>query len=377
MLPTSNTHRRLSIAKEMYLSGVNHSRKNFISDFIHAILNYDFCVEMIVKTILQDSNVSIYHGGGTRRRPKNFHELTTGLISTFSALKNVSDISDLHDLRNSVQHRGLVPSGHSVQRFTTIVRMFFDEICTVCYSNNINFDEISLAIFIPSVVEKLILEKLEGALREGSYDDALSYAKEGISYHKLLLRENMGVPYRFRTATFLRSDMFRELTDVVREMDETLNWLVDRVILEEYYNDVKEVFGDMRRLRGKYIRETTTKDRGENSRTILYNFILGTQRYIQNDDISRPYIFDICIKEKTNDSCTIKIGYACRDNIINAKVEIRYPYPNVLQQINLPLENGLHEVTINNLETGIQYYAIVNIRTSNVENSDQITFNIS
>lgn len=369
MLPTSNTHRRLSIAKEMYLSGVNHSSKNFMSDCIHSILEYDFSIEMITKTILQDLNISLYQGGGSNRRPKNFHVVTSDLLSNFTTLRYVSDILDLHDLRNSVQHRGRVPSVYEVQRFTSVVRMFFDEICTVCYSNNINFDDISLSIFIPSVVEREIFEHLERSLHEGRYDDALAYAREVLSYHKLLLRQNMRVPYRWRS--YSRTG-FDDLDSHIREVDASLNWLIDHALLSEYYLDVQNVLGE--RWRGRFRRESTTQNDAENSRTISYDFILGTQRYIQIADIREPFTFDICAKDIRNDGCSFEIGFAFHDSIQSAVLEIRTQSHNVIHQHNLPNSNGLHEFSVTGLTGSTEYLVIVEIESANNKTSAMSTF---
>lgn len=358
MMPTSNTHRRLSIAKEMYLSGVYHSRKNFMTDSIHSILEYDFSIEMIIKTILQDSGVSLYNGSGSRRRPKNFHNLTTDLLSNFVSLRYVSDIRDLHDLRNSVQHRGIVPSTYDVQRFTTIVRMFFDEICTVCYSNHINFGGVSLSIFIPSVVERVILENLERALQERRYDDALVYARKSLSYHKLLLARNMREPYRWSSYT---NSGFNNLDSHISEIDAHIIWLTDHALLSEYYLDVQNVFGE--RWTGGFGRETTTQDEAENARTISYNFILGTQRYIQVADTRAPFIFDIFAKDIRNDGCDFEIGYAAHDSIQSAVLEIRIT-GNVIQQHNLPNSNGLHEFSVIGLNGSTRYFIALTIKSA-------------
>lgn len=365
MLPTTNTLRRLSIAKEMYIHGLNHARKSYISDLIHAILDFDYCVEMIIKTILQDSGISLYHGRGSRRRPKNFPELTNDLMGVFSTLRH-TDMRDLHDLRNNVQHRAIVPSDHEVQRFGIAVKMFFDDICLICYDDHIDYDGISLSIFVPSVIEKIILDKLEEYLHNGEYGDAYSYAREVANYHKLLLRKNMNAPRRWTSLHEMDLDDFDAfLNGWIKETDATLNWLVDRISLQEYYNDINKLIGNY--WPDKYSRKTKTSNEAEEVRTLVYNFIIGTQRFIEEGDLNKPHIFDINILEKTDVICKIQIGYGSVENLVQAKLDISPAISDQDIKIDLPLDNGVHEIEISNLEEDDIYLFSVSLRNSSAE----------
>jgi hypothetical protein len=97
---------------EHYLDPTPRSRK-------FAILHMDHAVELFLKERVVGFGKSIYKSDGT----------TLNLHETFSALKSISiperpRLEELHDLRNAIQHKGILPDSGTTQFFLNIGYQF-------------------------------------------------------------------------------------------------------------------------------------------------------------------------------------------------------------------------------------------------------------
>lgn len=120
MQPSEISKLRLTIAKELYSHGSIHSLKRSPSDAILSILNFDYCVETLVKTVLLDTNIPLTR----RRRHKSFDELMEDLRDIYPDLGYTSEVLTLHKLRNDVQHHAVIPSQQEVGRHIITTRSF-------------------------------------------------------------------------------------------------------------------------------------------------------------------------------------------------------------------------------------------------------------
>ena len=212
--------RRLTIAKEMYLHGHAHASKKSPSDAILSILNFDYCIETILKTVLLDAKGSF---------PKYFEELIKELTGQYANIGYTSEALSLHKLRNDVQHHGQIPSQHEVERHAITVRSFFDEVCLKAYDGRITFADISLALFVSSEIERIILGEMEKAHNEGRFSDSVLYAKKAVAYHVELLRQAMNVPHAWHSFS-LRLDLGRAglgpVGEFAEDTDRKIDWIV-------------------------------------------------------------------------------------------------------------------------------------------------------
>jgi hypothetical protein len=103
--------RRFTIAKELYLHGYSHSMRRSVSDSVVSILNFDFCAETIIKTVLLDCGVRIERQKGGY---KTYDELISDLRLKFPNLGYIDEVVSLHKLRNDVQHQSNIPSEQEV-----------------------------------------------------------------------------------------------------------------------------------------------------------------------------------------------------------------------------------------------------------------------
>jgi len=353
---------RLTVAKEMYSHGYAHSTKKSPSDSILAILNFDYCVETIIKAVLLDTNIALRK----RSRPKSFNELIEDLKNTCTNLGYMSEVLSLHKLRNDVQHHSLIPSKQEVARHVITVRSFFDEICSKVYDGAITFADISFALFIGSEAEKLMLAEMEKALQNERYSDSVYFAKQTVSYHVELLHDNMKVPHAWHSS-FLRhhigdSGVFRELGEFIEDTDKKLDWIVDRLCLREYHDEIYEFLGRSRYFPIK--REVADKDVAERGRNITYDFITSTQDLIHKLDLEHPYIFDLTILDKSETECSIQIGIADASKIVEASLELQ---ENGVAKYtrNISTNMGLQTFKLQDLKKGKTYHLIARVKNEN------------
>jgi hypothetical protein len=116
---------------EHYLDGSEKGRK-------FALLHIDQAIELLLKEKVVQIGKSIYKSDGT----------TLSLHETFSSLKDTKlperpRLEELHDLRNTIQHKGLTPDASSTQFYVEVsyefVKRFLnDELavdCNTCLSS--------------------------------------------------------------------------------------------------------------------------------------------------------------------------------------------------------------------------------------------------
>jgi hypothetical protein len=383
--------RRLSIAKELYLHGYFHSMRRSVSDVMLSIINFDFCAETVVKTVLLDYGVSIERQKGGF---KTFDELISDLRHAFPSLKYIDEVYSLHKLRNDVQHHSNIPSEQEVSRHKTTIRLFFDEVCQKAYDNTILYDDISLALFVESENEKIILREMEKSYLDGSYDDCIFYGKQAAIYHIMLLRSNLGVPYphSFRNP-FTFSD-FRDLREVGRALEEIvgrLNWAVDKLCLREHYDEINQLLGGhitspyFHWYRGDIQRGQLSLDEAEKTRNLVYEFITSTQDLIKEQDLKSPFVFDLMVKKgELGEDYVIQVGFSSHPAIASAQITIRkIPSKDEIENkidvkdeiLDIPKDSGLHVVPVRDLERERQYTIFCTVTNEKGERDDiNLTF---
>jgi hypothetical protein len=98
---------------EHYLDGSDKGRK-------FALLHIDQAIELLLKEKVIQIGKSIYKSDGT----------TLSLHETFSSLKDKKlperpRLEELHELRNTIQHKGLTPDAYSTQFYVEVAYEFF------------------------------------------------------------------------------------------------------------------------------------------------------------------------------------------------------------------------------------------------------------
>ena len=117
----NSTMDKLSLAKEMFILGAYHGGKDSRVDRMLSILNFDFSISTIIVTTCTDSGKNPKQNNG---KSKNWHELIKLLQEFYNNENMITDLDNLHEVRNQIQHGGSVPSEYDIQNYQKTVRIF-------------------------------------------------------------------------------------------------------------------------------------------------------------------------------------------------------------------------------------------------------------
>jgi hypothetical protein len=285
-------------------------------------------------------------------------------------------VLSLHKLRNDVQHLAVVPSIEEVERHRISSRAFFDEICREVYEGLITFAEISLALFVRCETEKLILSEMERAFQEENFSISSYYARNVIAYHIRLLRQNMKVPVSWHSSYFQFE--IGSLGDFVKDTDKMIDWIIDRLILREYYDEVNKVLQPEGTLFGYKIGfEPSNKEQAEEARILAYDFITHTQDAIKK--AKDPFVFDFRLIDENETEYAVQIGIASDYKLTEARISLMKTGPSPLSSpsklMDIPPQIGLQRVNLE--KEGIKGVHTLQIYvTSENEGSDVKYLNI-
>jgi hypothetical protein len=330
--PGERAGRMLSIAKESYIKGQVNAYKKTFSDSILAILNFDFAAETIIKATLRDYKKPLANRNG---HPLRFEDLEASFTSLFPNI-NFEEVRSLHFLRNQVQHECATPSETEILRHNNTIRVFFDQVCKHAYDGSISYNDISLALFLKSANEKIIMEKMEEVLEQQDYASSVLYAKQAALYHVYLLRSSIEMPNNSSYYPLDPNSSNRKIGAPLRTLIIRQNWIIDKMYLKEHYEKIISLLGANISFKSAYdlnkriLRTQSSKEDAEKYRTQIYDFIISTQDQIQKDnpDISRPYIFDFLIEKTSNqDNYRLRVGFASIQAITASKVSITEKMP--------------------------------------------------
>jgi hypothetical protein len=350
--------RMLGIAKEIYIRGYFNSTRKSVSDSILAILNFDYSAETILKAILLDKNIPIERKTGGYRP---FDELIQEIKSAFPQISYLNEIISLHKLRNDVQHHCNIPSDNEVSRHNTTIRLFFDEICQKVYCNSISYNDISLTLFIDSENEKIMLRKMEGAYLNNDYSSVIRYCKRVAIYHVMLIRLSMDAPFltSFSNRFNWTDGAFNTLGESLEQTNQTVNWIVNKLCLREQYEPVNTFLDGLlgrsffHFYKGDIEEEQNLRDKAENARNLIYEFITSTQDLVNIADLDSPFIFDLSLTKNASNEAFLQFGIVTSSEIKSAKLTHRRIIKEdsgITHQeqeiIDLPKDSGLHLVPI-------------------------------
>lgn len=374
-----SSQRRFAIAKEMYHRGVLHSSRYAVVDAMLSIINFDFTVETLMKTVILDTGGTLNRKSGTF---KWWDEIRGEFSTHYKNTVMLVELDALHELRNDVQHGTAVPSPSDIERHKSNVKRFFGEICVSIYNNAVTFETISMAYLVKSAVERQILQSMETAIEKGDYASAVLYCKQCALYHKHLVRENLEIPGRHHfTSSYDLRNISRELADYAKDQEEKVKWLIDRVALREYHDLLEEVIGDLT-LAG-FQREKSDRENAEKLRTMIYNIITGTQAILtKKEDLEDVYVYDFDILNKEDNACTLTIGLASSKPIVNPRLEIQVYDKTVngsmifnkIGELKLDNSHRIQVQRIDNLEKGKQYKLLIAVEEQGVVGHRQHNF---
>ncbi len=148
-----NEINQLIISKQIFLHGIEHSKKSGQINRMIAIHNIHNSIEIMIRTIL-------YHSD-KKYSDKKFDELIGEANVVYKDLVGkdfplIKQMKSLNSQRNMVQHDADDPSGNVVEKYSSLTKLFLEEI----YQNffNLDFDEISIINLIENYEIKALLK---------------------------------------------------------------------------------------------------------------------------------------------------------------------------------------------------------------------------
>jgi hypothetical protein len=188
--------KRMTLVKQLYQRGLDQSRSLKTVDKIISVVLFDLAIETALKAVI----AALEPGKNPPRDyPQTFSDAESLMTKVNQqSLPYKAEISNVHTVRNGVQHRATTPEDSVVNDCRTYTRDFLHAICNVIW--NEPFDAISLASLIQHPEVKLALTDAESYLAQQQYAKAAKSAAAALAYALELVTRAIVGPYLFRKA---------------------------------------------------------------------------------------------------------------------------------------------------------------------------------
>ena len=357
---------KIALAKEMYILGSSNGKRNTRVDMMLSIQNFDFCVvALIVSSVLQNGKNPKKANGKT----KLWHELINILKTFYNNKVMITDLDNLHDLRNSIQHGDTVPSKWDIQRFEKITKDFFDDVCSKIFQNKITFNSISMANILKSSHEKEMLTIAEKYIGNKNYSRALHLIITTAIYHYMLIISNLKLPFGKMHASESTSITIgkRRLSKDIETLSTRLQLTINRLAMGEYYlrtldllkksnASLEYAYDSISKLETK---KKVTLDEVEEAKSILHTIILGTEHLItEKFVVNPPVVYGVFVEEITSTSA--KIRYGILHHLSLEKCQLRFYENETMKKmkkiIKIQKKGGTQTYEISDLEPKTDYF---------------------
>lgn len=363
----TSTLNKLSLAKEMFTLGHLNGKKNNRVDNMLSILNFDFTVVTLIVASCIDSGENPKQNNG---RAKRWNDLLSALQNFYNNQPLISDIDSLHDLRNSIQHGDIIPSGWDITRFEKITKDFFDDILLQVYQNQITFDLVSLAGLLKSPHEKILMECVEQYIDKGNYPLAYQFLLTAAVYHYMLIISNLKLPFgRLNLEHQTVSDSITA-EQGVETLSDRLQQAINRLAMGEHYLRLLEILGKSTNpidLESPYyslskqepVQGISYTDIQED-KAIFYNIISGTENWITEKLIvDVPIIYGAHISDVGKNTAKLNFGLLAKLPFENCNLELYPSWKNLDtpdKTISLPKEAKFHSIPLDDLKSETNYF---------------------
>lgn len=286
------TFRRLVLAKRIYLHGCTHaSQKDNISKMI-AIHNFDNAIEFVLKCLATRYNVV-----SSTKADFSFKQLWDMINKEIpNDLPLKTEMFNLHDLRNGVQHAGNIPDHASVIMNQGYSEEFFRRVVTTYF--HVSYDQLNLAQLIEKKEIRRGILWAEDALESQQYkkcmDNCVTALYTAFRVSRILdeakaLGTYWGLSSEFNKLTDKKSTHIEEkyantpCYELAKEVGKALRQVGQAAMamqyLDEYKVDFLKFFRMVRDSDENYsnLSESEKKDRAQRALEFAMNFILKWQ----------------------------------------------------------------------------------------------------
>lgn len=143
--------RRLSYAKSLYNVATNQFRQHSDIEISRSLVTLDNSVEAYMWVLLETripEKVNSLHG-------KSFREVTKEVNAILSNFE-LSSINELHDIRNNIQHKGILIAESQAQRYFGVAERVFTSSCNSMFGIDWNFVSLSVLIKEKTVADYIL-----------------------------------------------------------------------------------------------------------------------------------------------------------------------------------------------------------------------------
>jgi hypothetical protein len=359
---TGTTMHRMSLAKEMFMLGKHQSRKNSDIARMSTVLNFDFAVTSLIVACMVDRKINVKTKYG---KTLKWHELILSFKKIYNDETFITDLDNLHELRNSIQHGNTIPSDSDIERYSEIVFLFFQDVCLKVFKNKITYNSISMTHLLKSSHERILLLMVEKNIETKNYPHALYFIHLTTLYHYALLKTNLTYPIL----------PFEILTDPrrssIKDLYLTIHNVVDKLAFGEHYLKTKEllktappyftefeankydIFNWLSNLTVNRI--DISYEEIEQQQVEIFNIIFETEKWLTEKYIlDVPIIYNLQSSTNSPNSVTIKFDIFNKLPIESAWVELFDKVTNTFL-ISKPIPNDETKITLTELNPNIDY----------------------
>jgi hypothetical protein len=280
----------------------------------------------------------------------------------------ITDLDILHDLRNSIQHGDVIPSDSDINRHKNVVRDFFEDICLYVYGGSITYDSISNASLLKSKHESEILLRAEKYIEEKKYHLGFYLIQTVALYHYMLIKTNLALP-------ILPHQNYPpyEVNEDIGKIHDELDNITDRLAMGQYYLRMKDMlnkafpffkFEQQKKFAYAWLSqlrplENVSSTEAENARTDIYSIILGTENLVTEKTIvDGPVVYGCHVTDITQSSARVNYGILSKLQLEKCELNLHYnpQYDNIIKSVNLQIQNGYNDVTVDGLSPDTRYY---------------------
>ncbi|MFW6097671.1 MAG: hypothetical protein ACOC9Z_06325 [Chloroflexota bacterium] len=272
------TTRRLILIRQLHLRGTDHANDPTEIGRVLAIQILDYAVEMLLKTIvsyLGSPNeypppengyyYKIKQLQGQRYNPAklDFYRLWDEVTAVFRSSDNDvlseslplrRDMNIMHQIRNDIQHNGVVPARSEVRKYAAYTESFVREVTLEAFA--LDLQEVTLASLIEDPELQPLLSTAEKELEGARYRKSIISATT--AFELATRHERLARPPRRRLSSFtLRNNIQRLVRDIKAERvlgdfarKTGVGWSEQRTMerlgkeLTQAYNTLGEIFED-------------------------------------------------------------------------------------------------------------------------------------
>ena len=228
--------RRLIYSKALLLHGIRHAEENSAVDSAFAILHFDNSMEMILNIILE-------YFGAPAKQERKFYEIINAANEVIKEKMNIDgnkllnsrEITNLHNVRNAIQHHGLIPDENEVRRYCILTQKVVDNVTSKLFG--LEYEDLSLALLIKDEQIHELFSKANSAYEKANYQKTIIYcvtAFERAKNNEQILLHGSGIIIKKIIAQGTIPKPIEEYLEIVTEELEILKLRLDYKKYQKY-----------------------------------------------------------------------------------------------------------------------------------------------